>query len=111
MEALLGIKSSFKRTPKYSVQKRGEKSQAGKYRKRLGVVPWIELVIGTYFALTVMYAWDNENYLTIPFLLLFVVGYWYTGLLSLFQGRFDRWPLRRSADQDESSSKPFAVGV
>jgi hypothetical protein len=111
MEALLGIKSSFKRTPKYSVQKRGEKSQAAKYRKRLGIVPWIELIIGTYFALTVIYAWDNENYLTIPFLLLFVVGYWYTGLLSLFQGRFDRWPWRGAVRDDESSPKPFPVGI
>jgi len=34
-------------------------------------------VIGSYFALTVYYAIQNENYVTIPFLLLFVVGYWY----------------------------------
>ena len=31
-----------------------------------------------------------ENYLTIPFLLLFVVGYFTTGFLSIFQGRFTR---------------------
>ena len=43
LEALFGIKSSFKRTPKYRVEKKGEKSQAAKYRKRLGIVPWIEL--------------------------------------------------------------------
>jgi hypothetical protein len=109
MEALFGIQSAFKRTPKYRVQKRGEKSQAAKYRKRLGIVPWIELAIGCYFALTIWYAWTNENYFTIPFLLLFVIGYWYTGLLSLFQGRFERW--RTGANLDESSPKPFPVGV
>src|SRR5438309_9951514 len=50
LEALLGIQSSFKRTPKYRVQAKGEKSIAArKYRKRLGFVPWIELLIGTYF--------------------------------------------------------------
>ena len=43
MEALFGIKSAFARTPKYRVAKKGEKSQAAKYRKRLGIVPWIEL--------------------------------------------------------------------
>ena len=32
----------------------------------------------------------TENYFTVPFLLLFVMGYWYTGLLSLFQGLFER---------------------
>ncbi len=112
MEALFGIKSSFKRTPKYRVEKRGEKSSAAKkYRKRLGIVPWVELAIGTYFALTVWYAIANENYFTVPFLLLFVLGYWYTGLLSLFQGRFERWRKGGGANLDESSPKPFPVGV
>ena len=109
MEALFGIKSSFKRTPKYSVQKRGQRSQAAKYRKRLGIIPWIELVIGGYFALTIWYAMVNENFITVPFLILFLVGYWYTGFLSLFQGSFDRF--RIGANAEESSPKPFPVGV
>jgi hypothetical protein len=109
MEALFGIKSSFKRTPKYRVLKKGETTHAAKYRKRLGIVPWIELIIGSYFALTIWYAITNENFFTIPFLLLFVVGYWYTGLLSLLQGRFERWG--SGTNLDESSPKPFPVGV
>jgi len=109
MEALFGIKSAFKRTPKYRVQKRGEKSQASKYRKRLGIIPFLELLVGCYFALCIWYAFSNENYFTVPFLLLFVVGYWYTGLLSLLQGRFERW--RTGANLDDTSPKPFPVGV
>ncbi len=108
MEALLGVKSAFARTPKYSVRKKGEKSQAQKYRKRLGVVPWIELAIGCYFAFTVWYACSSENYFTVPFLLLFVFGYWYTGLLSLLQGRFERFGAGRGQAQHE---KPYPVGV
>src|SRR4029079_1962301 len=89
LEALFGHQTAFARTPKYRVQTKGEKSVAAKkYRKRLGIVPWIEILIGCYFALTVWYAIDNENYITVPFLILFVVGYWYTGLMSLLQGRF-----------------------
>src|SRR5438309_11454754 len=53
MEALFGIKSAFARTPKYRVKQKGEATKANIYRKRLGIVPWIELAIGTYFALTV----------------------------------------------------------
>ena len=61
MEALFGVQSAFARTPKYRVNKKGEKSQAKKYRKRLGIIPWIELAIGCYFALTVWYAiYDGE---------------------------------------------------
>ena len=44
MEALFGIKSAFVRTPKYRVAQKGEKSQAAKYRKRLKLAPWIELL-------------------------------------------------------------------
>ena len=91
MEALFGIKTAFKRTPKYRIEKRGQVPQASKYRKRLGIVPWIELLIGSYFALTIWYAIVNENYFTVPFLLLFVLGYWYTGLMSLLEGRFERF--------------------
>src|SRR3984885_12823297 len=109
MEAIFGIQSAFKRTPKYRVEKKGEKSQASKYRKRLGMIPFLELLVGGYFALCIWYAVANENYFTVPFLLLFVVGYVYTGLLSLFQGRFERW--RTGANLDDTSPKPFPVGV
>ncbi len=107
LEALFGIKSAFARTPKYRVLKKGEKSQARKYRKRLGIVPWIEILIGCYFTATVWYAVSTENYFTVPFLLLFVIGYWYTGLLSLFQGLFER----RSPRGDAMHEKPYPVGV
>ncbi|MEO6828240.1 MAG: cellulose synthase family protein, partial [Acidobacteriaceae bacterium] len=110
MEALFGIKSSFKRTPKYRVEKRGEKSQATKYRKRLGFLPWIELLISVYFVLTIWYAIDNGNYITVPFLLLFAFGYGYTALLSLLQGTFERFRVG-VANPEESSPKPFPVGV
>jgi hypothetical protein len=106
MEALFGIKSAFARTPKYSVKKKGEKSQAAKYRKRLGIIPFIEILIGCYFTFTVWYAITTDNYFTVPFLILFVVGYWYTGLLSLFQGLFER-----SSTSSEPHEKPYPVGV
>jgi hypothetical protein len=92
------------------VQAKGEKSVAAKkYRKRLGIIPWIELLIGCYFLLTVWYAIDNENYITVTFLILFVVGYWYTGFMSLQKGRFEA--LMGRAATSEQGSKPFPVGV
>ncbi|HMG87620.1 MAG TPA: cellulose synthase family protein [Terracidiphilus sp.] len=111
MEALLGIKSAFVRTPKYRVAQKGEKSQAAKYRKRLKLAPWIELIIGCYFLLAIIYTFSNHNYFTAPFLILFVIGYWYTGLMSLLQGRFEHWRSGTEANTDESSPKPFPVGV
>jgi cellulose synthase/poly-beta-1,6-N-acetylglucosamine synthase-like glycosyltransferase len=106
LEAIIGKKSAFARTPKYRVESKKDKIGATKYRKRLGWIPWIELLVGTYFALTVYYAIDNENYITVPFLLLFVFGYWCTGLMSLLQGRFGR-----GSRQTTAHTKPFPVGV
>ena len=107
LEALIGQQSPFARTPKYGVESKKQKVGArSKYRRRLGWIPWAELLIGSYFALTVYYALDNENYITVPFLLLFVIGYWYTGLMSLLQGRFSGVSLSA-----ETHTKPFPVGV
>jgi cellulose synthase/poly-beta-1,6-N-acetylglucosamine synthase-like glycosyltransferase len=106
LEALWGKPSDFARTPKYNVASRNDKVRANPYRRGLGWVPWVELLIGCYFAVTVYYAIDNENYITVPFLVLFVLGYWYTGLMSLLQGRFAGISL-----SGESHTKPFPVGV
>ena len=106
LEALLGKQSEFTRTPKYHVESKKDKVGANNYRRGLGWVPWVELLIGCYFAVTVYYAIDNENYITVPFLVLFVLGYWYTGLMSLLQGRFAGISLSA-----ETHTKPFPVGV
>jgi cellulose synthase/poly-beta-1,6-N-acetylglucosamine synthase-like glycosyltransferase len=106
LEALTGKQTAFARTPKYGVESKKDRVGAKKYRKRLGWVPWLELLIGTYFALAVFYAIDNENYFTVPFLLLFVIGYWVTGLMSLLQGRFAGLSVG-----SETHTKPFPVGV
>jgi len=107
-EALIGKQTAFARTPKYSVQKKGEKSRAApKYRKRLGIIPWIELAIGTWFVVMVWYAVVSMNYITVPFMLLFVLGYYYTGLMSLLQGRFDK----RVGSSNPEHVKPIPAAV
>jgi cellulose synthase/poly-beta-1,6-N-acetylglucosamine synthase-like glycosyltransferase len=106
LEAVVGKQTAFARTPKYRVESKKDKVLGAKYRKRLGWVPWIELLIGSYFALAIYYAITNENYFTIPFLFLFVLGYWVTGLMSLLQGRF-----AGLAAGSERHTKPFPVGV
>ena len=80
IEALLGVKSPFQRTAKY-----GGAAQPSKYRRRSQWLPWINFAIGSYFVFTIFYAVSAENYLTIPFLALFVMGYYYAGALMLLQ--------------------------
>ena len=45
----------------------------------------IELALGLYFTATVFYALANGIYGTLPFLVLFQIGFLYTGLLSIVQ--------------------------
>ena len=87
LAALCGVASPFQRTPKYHIESCAQRVRLRQYRSRAGWVPAIELGVGTYFLATVFYAVDCRNFASVPFLLLFVLGYYYTGLISLIQGR------------------------
>ncbi len=84
-EALFSKQSEFARTPKYGIERDGDEWVGKKYRQSVGVQPLIELALGLYFTATVFYALANRIYGTLPFLMLFQVGFLYTGLLSIVQ--------------------------
>jgi cellulose synthase/poly-beta-1,6-N-acetylglucosamine synthase-like glycosyltransferase len=95
LEALFNVKSEFVRTPKYRVEATATGSNNGgwakkTYRKSAGFLPFAEVALGIYFSLAVIYALQNENYATVPFLFLFVWGYLYTGFMSLAQTYIER---------------------
>ncbi len=85
MEALLGVKTAFARTPKYALVERRQKVSQSEYRRRSGWLPFIEIAVGTYFLGMVLWAIDSLNYLAVPFLLLFVGGYYWAGFTTLYQ--------------------------
>ena len=84
-EALFNKQTEFARTPKYRVESRGDEWVGKKYRQSDVVQPIIELALGLYFTATVFYALANGIFGTLPFLVLFQVGFLYTGLLSIIQ--------------------------
>ncbi len=88
LEALFGVQSSFVRTPKYNVESRKDNwlKAAMKYRRKRGLLPYIELAFALYFVFAVYYAIRSNIYATIPFLLIFLLGYGYMAIMSLFQG-------------------------
>jgi cellulose synthase/poly-beta-1,6-N-acetylglucosamine synthase-like glycosyltransferase len=97
LEALFGVQTSFVRTPKYAIEGRPVNLENKKYRRKSGWLPYIEIGIGTYFLGMVAYALETFNFLTIPFLLLFVCGYYWAGFTTLYQeyqGRL-RWMRQR----------------
>jgi cellulose synthase/poly-beta-1,6-N-acetylglucosamine synthase-like glycosyltransferase len=86
MEALLGIKSDFVRTPKYSVEKTSDETwKVKKYKRKRGLLPLLELGFSIYFLLAIIYAARFHMWGTIPFLSLFFFGFGYMGLMSILQ--------------------------
>ena len=108
LEAILGMQSEFARTPKYHIEGQAGTWRRKSYRNRAGWMPYVEVGLGLYFAATVYYSIQNENYFTAPFLLLFVWGYLYTGVMSLGQAWLER--LRIGVRRPEEI-RPAASGV
>jgi hypothetical protein len=90
IEALLGIRTAFVRTAKYAVGDRPMNLEARKYRRKSGLLPYIEIAVGTYFVLMIAFAIDTYNFFSIPFLLLFVAGYYWAGFGTLYQEQQNR---------------------
>jgi cellulose synthase/poly-beta-1,6-N-acetylglucosamine synthase-like glycosyltransferase len=122
LEAIFGHQSEFVRTPKYNIEanradgKNAEEKKKEKrswsalsYRNRSGWLPYAEIGLGLYFAATVVYAIKNQNFATVPFLLLFVWGYLYTGMMSLGQACFER--LRFGNLRPPAEARPAASGA
>ena len=107
LEAIVGKKTEFARTPKFRIEGKKDTFVAKKYKNKAGWIPYAEVFLGIYFAATVVYAVTNENYATIPFLLLFVWGYLYTGCMSLGQTYFAH--LRFGVNAPEM--RPAATGA
>jgi len=79
-EGLFGDTGEFVRTPK-----RGELGQASgtRYRDVMKGLPGIELVLAAWFAWSIVTAVRLNMWMSLPFLLLFLTGFSWVGLLSL----------------------------
>ena len=84
IEALVGYKTGFVRTPKYGVTKSGESFKHVKYGFKLNRQPWVETAMGIYFVWGIVHAISLGAYASVPFLALFCTGYLYVGLGTFF---------------------------
>ncbi len=98
LEALLGLRSGFTRTPKLGVVERKRRWSHLRYRGGwVGIQPFIEVGLGLYLSYAVWFVIDRGVWASLPFLVLFQVGFLYVGLMSIFQGR--RWFRRDVPEQ------------
>ena len=83
LEAMFGKHERVR--PHAEVRHRAQRATSGqdkKYHQTMPIQPLIEVALGLYFTGTVFYALANGIYGTLPFLVLFQVGFLYTGLTS-----------------------------
>jgi cellulose synthase/poly-beta-1,6-N-acetylglucosamine synthase-like glycosyltransferase len=86
LEALLGVKSEFVRTPKYRVEETTDATwKRKKYKRKRGLLPLLELAFAIYFLLAIAYSARLHMWGTIPFLVLFFFGFGYMGVMSVLQ--------------------------
>jgi cellulose synthase/poly-beta-1,6-N-acetylglucosamine synthase-like glycosyltransferase len=106
LEALFGVQTSFVRTPKFAIEGSAPSRRIANksYRRRSGWLPWAELGVGTYFVMMVIFAISTYNFLAVPFLSLFVAGYYWAGLSTLYQEHQDRlrWMRQRRLELQTS---------
>ncbi len=95
-QGLINKKSEFVRTPKYGIKRSDETITNKKYKAKMGYLPFIELLFGIYFTITVIVSIQRGIYLTIPFLLIFQFGYLYMALLSFSEDLKQSFARRKS---------------
>ncbi len=89
VEGLFGDDIEFVRTPKHGVTR---DSSAGEWKKKsykasFPVHSLVEIGFGLYFAATIALAIVLESWASVPFMVLFMIGFLYVGALSLYQHR------------------------
>jgi hypothetical protein len=87
LEAIFGVQSAFVRTPKYAIGGESSKTtrETQQYQRRSGWLPYAELAMGAWFLYMIEFAIETWNFPAIPFLSLFVAGYWWAGFSTLWQ--------------------------
>jgi cellulose synthase/poly-beta-1,6-N-acetylglucosamine synthase-like glycosyltransferase len=86
-DGLLRTGTDFVRTPKHGIVKNTETWTTKKYRSAKTWVLCLELIMLAYLAVTIGFAVYQMHYLSLPFLLMFFIGYLYVLGLGLFQRR------------------------
>ena len=87
IEGLFGNDIEFVRTPKHGVTGTAGGWKKKAYRSSLPLHSIVEVSFGLYFVATIALAVVTGSWISIPFLVLFMIGFLYVGGLSVYQAR------------------------
>jgi hypothetical protein len=98
LEAMFNHESDFTRTPKYGIERKSQPWRTCKYKPMQTLLPVAEFGFAIYFTYFLWYAIQHRQYLSVPFLMMFELGFLYVAVSS-----FSRWLPRISfgAARDE----------
>jgi cellulose synthase/poly-beta-1,6-N-acetylglucosamine synthase-like glycosyltransferase len=85
LEAVFGHQSEFTRTPKYGIERKTQSWKRSRYVPLKSVLPFIELAFAGYFTYFLVFAIMHQQWLSVPFLVLFQAGFTYVALCSVAQ--------------------------
>jgi cellulose synthase/poly-beta-1,6-N-acetylglucosamine synthase-like glycosyltransferase len=84
LEAIFNHDTPFIRTPKYGIEKRGESwRRKGRYKAMKSVARCLEIGLACYFTMLVIFAVLRNDWSSVPFLVLFMLGFWFVALGTL----------------------------
>jgi hypothetical protein len=82
LEAMLNHQSEFTRTPKYGIERKSQPWRTCRYLPVKSLLPIAEMLFAIYFSYFLWYAIDHQQYISIPFLAMFQLGFLYVALSS-----------------------------
>ncbi len=85
LEAIFNQRSEFTRTPKYGIVRAGDQWRQSRYSALRTLIPIVELLFAIYFSYFVVSAFQNREFLSVPFLMLFQGGFAYVAISSIWQ--------------------------
>ena len=85
LEAIFNRRSDFCRTPKYGIERTQQRWQNRRYAPVRTMIPLVEFIFAGYFTYFVFHAFQNHEFLSVPFLMLFQIGFAYVACGSIWQ--------------------------
>jgi len=97
LEAVFNHKSDFARTPKYGIERKSQSWRNCKYMPLKSLLPIAEMAFALYFTYFVWFAIMHAQFISVPFLAMFQMGFLYVSVSSLGQ-----WFPRISLDAERA---------
>ena len=95
LEGLMSTGGEFARTPKLGVRQARGARRVTAYRLPAGGTTWAELVMGGYALVSALVAATQHRWLAVIFLVLYALGFWWVGGMTLWETLWPSRTLRR----------------